>query len=91
MKQGREPRGFFGKRLYQLQHAPRPVFRAVLASGGNVAVVFRGELPASWKGKLVVSGDESDLRFKDPKNVVVGLVEKGRAKKDSSGFVVEPV
>lgn len=31
----RVPRGFFGKRLYQLQHAPRPVFRAVLASGGS--------------------------------------------------------
>jgi hypothetical protein len=68
-----------------------PLVDAMLASGGNVAVVFRGELPASWKGKRVVSGDESDLRFKDPKNVVVGLVEKGRAKKDSSGFVVEPV
>ena len=68
-----------------------PLVDAVLASGGNVAVVFRGELPKQWKGKRVVSGDESDLRFKDPKNVVVGLVEKGRAKKDSSGFVVEPV
>ena len=38
MKQGREPRGFFGKRLYQLQHAPRPVFRAVLASGGSALI-----------------------------------------------------
>ena len=35
MSGGRKPRGFFGKRLYQLQHAPRPVFRAVLASGGS--------------------------------------------------------
>jgi hypothetical protein len=64
---------------------------AVLASGGNVAVVFRGELPASWKGKRVVSGDESDLRFNDPQNVIVGLVEKGKAKKDATGFVLEPV
>lgn len=63
---------------------------AILASGGNVAAVFRGALPKTWKGKKVVSGDESDLRFKDPKNVIVGLVEKGRAKKDSSGFVLEP-
>ena len=38
MKQGRGPRGFFGKRLYQLQHAPRPVFRAVLASGGSALI-----------------------------------------------------
>lgn len=35
MSGNRDPRGFFGKRLYQLQHAPRPVFRAVLASGGS--------------------------------------------------------
>ena len=63
---------------------------AVLGSGGNVAVVFRGSLPATWKGKRVVSGDESDLRFLDPQNVIVWLVEKGKAKKDSSGFVVEP-
>ncbi|MFM7825342.1 MAG: hypothetical protein ACKO8K_04550 [Candidatus Limnocylindrus sp.] len=35
MRGNRAPRGFIGKRLYQLQHAPRPVFRAVLASGGS--------------------------------------------------------
>jgi hypothetical protein len=35
MSAPRGPRGFFGKRLYQLQHAPRPVFRAVVASGGS--------------------------------------------------------
>ena len=34
----RRPRGFFGKRLYQLQHAPRPVFRAVLASGSSALI-----------------------------------------------------
>ena len=62
---------------------------AILASGGNVAVVFRGSLPENWKGYRVVSGDESDLRFLDPQNVIVGLVEKGKAKKDSSGFVIE--
>ena len=62
----------------------------VLKAGGNVAVVFRGELPETYKGVKVINGDESDLRFIDAKNVVVGLVEKGRAKKDESGFVVEP-
>ena len=61
---------------------------AVMASGGNVAVVFRGALPATWKGKPVISGDESDLRFLDPAGVVVGLVQKGKAKKDATGFVV---
>ena len=62
---------------------------AILASGGNVAAVFRGALPKTWQGKKVVSGDESDLRFKDPKGVIVGLVQKGKAKKDQSGFVLE--
>jgi hypothetical protein len=64
--------------------------QAILASGGNVAAVFRKALPSEWNGKPVVSGDQSDLRFKDSQGVVVGLVEKGLAKKDKSGFVLEP-
>jgi hypothetical protein len=39
----------------------------------------------------VINGDETDLRFLDGKQKVVGLVEKGRAKKDESGFVIEPL
>ena len=62
--------------------------RLVLAMGGNVAVVFRNELPKQWEKRNVIDGDESDLRFKDPQGCVVGLVEKGDAKKDESGFVV---
>jgi hypothetical protein len=31
------------------------------------------------------------LRFLDKKGVVVGLIEKGLAKKDETGFVVEGV
>jgi hypothetical protein len=62
----------------------------VMGCGGNVAVVFRGKLPDTYKGKKVINGDENDLRFLDPKGVIVGLVEKGKAKKDASGFVVEP-
>ena len=60
-----------------------------MACGGNVAVVFRGALPNTYKGKKVINGDINDLRFLDPKGIVVGLIQKGRAKKDSSGFVVE--
>jgi len=60
----------------------------ITLAGGNVAVVFRGKLPETYKGKKVISGDESDARFTDPKGVVVGLVQKGKAKKDESGFVV---
>jgi hypothetical protein len=60
----------------------------VLANGGNVAVVFSGGLPKTWKGYNVIDGDESDLRFNDGKNVVVGLKAKGKGKKDTSGFVI---
>tara|TARA_R100001509_G_C4870425_1_gene216491 strand:+ start:708 stop:1406 length:699 start_codon:yes stop_codon:yes gene_type:complete len=64
--------------------------RLVLEMGGNVAVVFRNQLPETWNGVEVINGDESDLRFLDKQGVVVGLVEKGDAKKDESGFVVNP-
>ena len=61
--------------------------KLVLANGGNVAVVFKDKLPETYLGYRVINGDETDLRFKDPKNVVVGLTAKGKAKKDASGFV----
>jgi len=60
----------------------------VLNRGGNVAVVFRNELPTHWNGFPVINGDENDLRFLDPKGVVVGLKAKGKAKFDTTGFVV---
>ena len=63
----------------------------VLGMGGNVAVVFRNQLPKTWKGIEVVNGDENDLRFLDKKGVIVGLIEKGLAKKDETGFVQEGV
>jgi len=60
----------------------------VLACGGNIAVVFSGSLPETYKGKKVINAVENDLRFLDPKGVVCGLVALGKAKKDTSGFVV---
>jgi hypothetical protein len=62
---------------------------SILKRGGNVAVVFRSKtLPTHWQGFPVINGDENDLRFLDPKGVVVGLTAKGKAKSDTSGFVV---
>ena len=43
----------------------------------------------SWLGIEVIDGDDSDLRFKDGNGKIVGLIEKGLAKKDETGFVVE--
>ena len=63
----------------------------VLEMGGNVAVVFRNQLPKTWNGFEVVNGDENDLRFLDKSGVVVGLIEKGLAKKAKTGFVQEGI
>lgn len=57
-----------------------------LANGLNVAAVFR-TIPPTFMGRPVVDGDVSDLRFLDPSGVIVGLKAKGKAKKDTSGFV----
>jgi hypothetical protein len=66
---------------------------SALRLGFNVAVVFNTKkghpLPESYMGYPVYSGDETDVRFKDPKGgFIIGLIAKGDAKKDESGFVV---
>ena len=55
----------------------------------SAAVVFSGELPATWRGYPVIDGDEHDARFTDAgAGVIIGLTAKGKAKHDTSGFVV---
>ena len=60
----------------------------MMAQGYNTAIVF-DSLPAVYNGYKVIDGTETDLRFLDPKNVIVGLLAKGKAKKDLSGFTVQ--
>jgi len=63
-----------------------------VANGMNLAVVFSTKkndgLPAEYRSLPVVDADETDLRFLDPKGSVCGLRAKGKASKDTSGFVV---
>lgn len=68
----------------------------ILSKGHNVAMVF-DTLPETYNGYKVVNGDETDLRFLDEKNVIVGLkykkiTGKGGAEKNKealrNGFVV---
>lgn len=65
-----------------------------IAQGYNIATVFGIKktlpMPETYKGIPVFNGDESDLRFLDPKGVIVGLYAKGKAKKDTTGFVKYP-
>lgn len=76
------------------------VVQAALDTGTSFAVVFRTKAERDsmvenglyWvdnKGFRVIDGDKTDLRFLDPRPVVVGLYAKGSAKKDTSGFVVD--
>ena len=76
----------------------------VLQNGGNVAAVFMA-IPegAKWSpsGRMVgcsdthyetvVNGDLSDVRHLDGTGVVVALKAKGKARKDTSGFVREVI
>ena len=59
----------------------------IVKMGGNVAVVF-DKLPKTYLGKKVVVGDDTDARFLDGENVIVGLLAKGKAKNESSNFVI---
>ncbi len=60
----------------------------------NKAVVFnikpKQPLPKTFKGVKVIDGDLHDMRFLDEDNVVVGLRAKGKARKETNGFVMQP-
>tara|TARA_B100000212_G_scaffold107630_1_gene79989 strand:+ start:146 stop:871 length:726 start_codon:yes stop_codon:yes gene_type:complete len=62
-----------------------------IEQGMNAAVVYRTAYhKTTWQGYPVVDGDSDDLRFLDPKGGhIVALYAKGKAKKDTSGFVVD--
>lgn len=66
------------------------MFWDVIRNGMSVAVVFRKPFNLkTWRGYKIVDGDKDDLRFLDPKQSIVALYAKGKAKKDHSGFVVD--
>ena len=58
----------------------------IVRAGCNVAIPFAGTLPKTYSGLPVINGDANDLRFLDPRGVIVGLVAKlprAHAKRDS--------
>jgi hypothetical protein len=65
-----------------------------IKEGYNIAVVFGIKktlpMPDTYLDMPVFNGDESDLRFLDPKGHIIGLYAKGKAKKDDTGFVKYP-
>lgn len=68
----------------------QPFVDKAVTKGMRMAVVFRkeSEIPMTFKGIKVVSGDKSDVRHLDDDAVIVGLYAKGQAKLDNTGFVV---
>ena len=74
------------------------IIKAHMETGANVAVVFRTKALRdsmvgmrsyfNTAGGRVINGDETDMRFLDPKGSVVGLYAKGTSKHDTTGFVV---
>jgi len=74
---------------FSLSEVNKPIAMELLSQGVNVAMVFGvktvEELPTSYMGYTVVNGDESDLRFLDDKNVIVGLKYKLLTGKGTKG------
>lgn len=68
------------------EHTSEEDIKKMLDKNCNVVVVFDC-VPKTCYGCTVIDGDLSDLRFKDPSGVIVGLKAKGKARKDVTGFV----
>lgn len=70
---------------------PKPISIKGLTNKHNsrAAVVFQkqSDIPSTFRTWPVVDGDNSDVRHIEPKNVVVALYAKGKAKKENNGFV----
>ena len=61
--------------------------RQALDNKMRIATVFK-ILPAQFLGRKVINGDDHDARFIEDKNIIVGLKAKGKARKDTTGFVI---
>lgn len=64
-----------------------------IAKGMRIAAVFRSEklIPKKYRGLICIPGDNTDIRHIEPRGVIVALYAKGKAKKDTSGFVIDNV
>ena len=73
-----------------------PYVAKAVSNGERIAVVFRNRAIVeamlangeTFLGLPVVDGDDSDIRHLDPRGAIVALYAKGKARKDTSGFVV---
>jgi hypothetical protein len=71
----------------------QPYVKKAINNKMRIATVFRSvkHIPNEFLGLPVVGGDNSDIRHLDDQNTIVALYAKGKAKKDTSGFVVDTI
>lgn len=62
-----------------------------IKNGVRIAAVFDKpeNIPVTFHKRKVFDGDKHDLTFLNPKNAILGLYAKGKARKDTSGFVIQ--
>jgi len=60
----------------------------LLEKGYRVSAVFKDSLPSEFFGFEVIDGDTTDLRFLDNGGLIVGLIAKGKAKKENDDTFV---
>ena len=86
---GKTPSNYELMFSYSNEPAYQKVVVKALKSDVPMSVVFRNGMPKYYKGRRVIDGDASDLVNVKAGKVIVGLVAKGKAKKDEGNFVVD--
>lgn len=79
--------------IFSFSNAPKYQLsvKKAFKTDSPIAVVFKGRLPASFNGRQVINGDKSDLvNSLSGKGKIIGLLAKGKARKDGGNFVVNP-
>jgi hypothetical protein len=87
---GKTPKNY--KLIFSYSNAPnyQTSVKKAFKTDAPIAVVFKGRLPKSFNGREVINGDKSDLINSNAKGKIIGLLAKGKARKDGGNFVVDP-
>jgi len=87
---GKTPKNY--KLIFSYSNAPnyQASVKKAFKADAPIAVVFKGRLPKSFNGRPVINGDKSDLVNSNAKGKIIGLLAKGKARKDGGNFVVDP-
>ena len=73
---------------FSMSETNQPMARVLQGLGHNVAIVCTPEVKDKALATGAIDGDETDLRFLDESGKIITLSAKGKAKKDTTGFVI---